>query len=105
MNPAVAQLLHNPLLWRGDVKARVERTLATGFADLDRELPGAGWPQGSLTELLLDREGIGELRLLLPALERLSRAGRWIALVAPPRLPYAPAFARAGIEPSRLIVV
>lgn len=105
MNPAVAQLLHNPLLWRGDVKARVERTLATGFANLDRELPGAGWPQGSLTELLLDREGIGELRLLLPALERLSREGRWIALVAPPHLPYAPAFARSRIEPSRLIVV
>jgi cell division inhibitor SulA len=93
------------LLWRGDVKARVERTFATGCADLDRELPGAGWPQGSLTELLLDREGIGELRLLLPALERLSRAGRWIALVAPPHLPYAPAFARARIEPTRLIVV
>jgi hypothetical protein len=105
MRPAVAQLLHNPLLWRGDAKARVERAVATGFAELDRELPGGGWPQGSLTELLADREGIGELRLLLPALERLARAGRWIALVAPPHLPYAPAFARAGIEPSRLIVI
>lgn len=105
MNPAVAQLLHNPLLWRGDAKARVGRTVASGFSELDRELPGAGWPQGSLTELLADREGIGELRLLLPALERLSRAGRWIALVAPPHLPYAPAFARAGVEPGRLIVI
>jgi len=105
MNPAVAQLLHNPLLWRGDAKARVERTVASGFAELDRELPGGGWPQGSLIELLADREGIGEVRLLLPALERLSRAGRWIALVAPPHLPYAPAFARAGIEPGRLIVI
>ena len=47
MRPAVAQLLHNPLLWRGDAKARVERTVATGFAELDRELPGGGWPQGS----------------------------------------------------------
>jgi cell division inhibitor SulA len=105
MNPAVAQLLHNPLLWLGRAKAGVERTVASGFAELDRELPGAGWPQGSLTELLTDRKGIGELRLLLPALERLSRAGRWIALVAPPHLPYAPAFARAGIEPTRLIVI
>jgi cell division inhibitor SulA len=105
MKPAVAQLLHNPLLWRGDAKARVERTVASGFAQLDRELPGGGWSQGSLTEILADREGIGELRLLLPALERLSRASRWIVLIAPPHLPYAPAFARAGIEPGRLIVI
>ncbi len=105
MKPAVAQLLHNPLLWRGDVKARVERTVVSGFAELDRELPGGGWPQGSLTELLVEAEGIGEQRLLLPALEKLSRAGRWIALVAPPHLPYAPAFARAGIDPARLVVI
>ncbi|HZI84928.1 MAG TPA: translesion DNA synthesis-associated protein ImuA [Casimicrobiaceae bacterium] len=105
MKPAVAQLLHHPLLWRGDAKARVERTVASGFAELDRELPGGGWPQGSLTELLVDNEGIGELRLLLPALEKLSRAGRWLALVAPPHLPYAPAFARAGVDPARLVII
>src|ERR1043166_4142376 len=105
MKPAVAQLLHNPLLWLGRSKARVERTVASGFTELDRELPGGGWPQGSLTELLIDSEGIGELRLLLPALERLSRSGVWIALVAPPHLPYAPAFARAGIDPGRVVVI
>jgi protein ImuA len=105
MKPAVAQLLHNPLLWRGDQLARVERSVSSGFAELDRELPGGGWPQGSLTELLVDNEGIGELRLLLPALERVSRPGAWIALVAPPHLPYAPAFARAGIDPGRVAVI
>jgi len=105
MKPAVAQLLHNPLLWLGRSKARVERTVASGLAALDEELPGGGWPQGSLTELLVDGEGIGELRLLVPALERLSRAGAWIALIAPPHLPYAPAFARAGIEPGRVAVI
>jgi protein ImuA len=105
MKPAVAQLLHNPLLWLGRSKARVERTVASGFAELDRELPGGGWPQGSLTELLVDSEGIGELRLLVPALARLTRSGAWIALIAPPHLPYAPAFARAGIDPGRVAVV
>jgi cell division inhibitor SulA/protein ImuA len=58
-----------------------------------------------LTELLFDSEGIGELRLLLPALETLASADRWIAFVAPPHLPYAPALARAGIDPARIVVV
>jgi cell division inhibitor SulA len=105
MKPAVAELLHNPFVWRGDGRARVENAVASGFAELDRELPGGGWPQGSLTELLVDHEGIGELRLLLPALGRLARSGGWIVLVAPPHLPYAPAFAGAGIDPARVAVV
>jgi cell division inhibitor SulA len=105
MKPAVAELLHNPLVWRGDGKARVEHAVASGFVELDRELPGGGWPQGSLTELLVDHEGIGELRLLLPALGRLARSGAWIALVASPHLPYAPAFAGAGIDPARVVIV
>jgi len=105
MKPALAQLLHNPLLWRGDSKARVEQTVPSGFVELDRALPGGGWPQAALTELLHDAQGIGELRLLLPALERLSQAGQWIVLVAPPHLPCAPALAAAGIDPGRVIVV
>jgi cell division inhibitor SulA len=105
MNPALVQLLHNPFLWRGEDKARVEQTIFSGFAELDRVLPGGGWPQGTLTELLHDAQGIGELRLLLPALERLARAGECVVLIAPPHLPCAPAFAAAGVDPARVIVV
>jgi hypothetical protein len=105
MNSALAQLLHNPLVWRGDQLARLEQTVASGFHDLDRALPGGGWPQTALTELLRDNEGIGELRLLLPALRRLAQAGERIVLIAPPYFPYAPAFAAAGIDPTRMIVV
>jgi cell division inhibitor SulA len=105
MKAALAELLHNPLLWQGDRLARAEETVASGFVALDRELPGGGWPQASLTEFLLDHEGIGELRLVLPALKALVQAGEWIALIAPPHLPYAPAFARYGIDPGRVIVI
>jgi len=105
MKPAVAELLHNPLVWRGDGKARLDKTVPSGYAELDQALPGGGWPQGTLTELLRDEEGIGELRLLLPALEGLAQAGEWIVLVAPPHLPCAPAFAAAGVDPARVIVV
>lgn len=105
MKAALAELLHHPLVWRGDQLARADDAVSSGFADLDRELPGGGWPQGALTELLHDAEGIGELRLLLPALKRLAQAGEWIALIAPPHLPYAPAFAASGIDPARVVVV
>ena len=105
MKPALVQLLHNPLLWRGEDKARVEQTIFSGFAELDRVLPGGGWPQGTLTELLHDAQGIGELQLLLPALKRLARAGECVVLIAPPHLPCAPAFATAGVDPARVIVV
>ena len=105
MKPALAELLHNPLLWLGDRLARADDAVASGFAGLDRELPGGGWPKAALTELLADAEGIGELRLLLPALKRLAQGGEWIALVAPPHIPYAPAFASWCIDPARVIVI
>lgn len=76
----------------------------SGFAALDRELPGGGWPAGALIELLLDQPGVGELSLLLPLLGG-APAERWITLVSPPLLPYAPALADAGVALSRLLLV
>jgi hypothetical protein len=105
MKPALSALLQHPLLWRGNQLAQVDDAVASGFACLDRELPGGGWPRSALTELLADAQGIGELHLLLPALKRLAQAGEWIALVAPPHIPYAPAFAGQGIDPARVMVV
>ncbi len=63
-------------IWRADERPADEivgPVLTSGFAELDRELPGGGWPQGQLTELLLDAAGIGELSLLAPALAQLAR--------------------------------
>jgi cell division inhibitor SulA len=105
MNAALAQLLHNPLVWRGDQLAHAAHAVPSGFPDLDRELPGGGWPRSGLTELLVDDEGIGELDLVLPALAHLVQGGAWIALVAPPHLPHAPAFAGRGIDPARVVII
>lgn len=95
-----------PGLWRGDALARVAlESLATGYAALDAELPGGGWPLGALTEILNGRIGIGELRLFFPALATLARGGGKVILLQPPHTPYAPAFAGAGIAPEQVLVL
>ena len=107
ITPALAALLHNPLIWRGDQLARAGDSIASGFSELDRELPGGGWPHGALTELLHDEEGIGELNLLMPALRRIdhSGSGASIVLIAPPHIPYAPAFSGFGVPLTRMLVI
>ena len=77
----------------------------TGHAALDDLLPQRGWPRRALTELLLPADGIGELALLMPTLARLSREGGTLALIAPPYLPYAPAWQAAGIDLGVLHVI
>lgn len=106
-NHALNDLLQQPGIWRaGDPAVRTGlEYVNTGYRVLDQALPGHGWPLGALTEILHDHAGIGELRLLMPALARLSRSGRWIVLVAPPHIPYAPALAASGIDLSRLLLV
>jgi protein ImuA len=92
-------------LWRADRLAdaapRDAAARPTGFAALDAELPGGGWPAAGLTELLLAAPGSGELRLLAPLLAAARATTLW---VAPPLLPYAPALAALGVPAERLVV-
>lgn len=109
MSGSLDELLRHPALWRGGSTADAPATVPTGFRRLDERLPGGGWPLSTLVELLVPSPGVGELRLLLPALRALSAARRdaprWIAWLAPPYLPYAPALADAGLDPARTLVV
>ena len=98
------EVLQRADVWRGGAAPPVTG-LSTGFAVLDVLLPGSGWPNSALTEILLPHEGIGELRLLVPTLARLRRQERWITFVAPPHIPYAPALAHAGIDLTRVLRV
>lgn len=77
----------------------------TGHADLDALLPQRGWPRRALTELLLPADGVGELSLLLPTLARFTRSGATVVLVAPPYLPYAPAWQAGGVDLMQLEVI
>ncbi|MCC6531774.1 MAG: translesion DNA synthesis-associated protein ImuA [Burkholderiales bacterium] len=107
MSSALDVLLEHPGLWRGGECARAAAAAAvpSGFALLDRCLPGGGWPQGALTEVFAPVQGIGEFALFLPACARLTRAGRWVAFIAPPHIPYAPALAQAGLDLARLLLI
>ena len=104
--PTLDAVLNHPAIWRGNDCARVAvPSVPTGFAELDVLLPGEGWPSGALTEIYFERPGIGELQLVMPAAARLTRAERWLAMIAPPCIPYAPALAAHGVRLSRLMLL
>lgn len=118
MNDALENLLKRPGLWRaGGAGNSVVPGLPTGYRKLDRHLPGGGWPEHALTEILLERYGAGELGLVMPLLARLCRpndAGegegesdeqRWLAWIAPPFQPYPPALLQWGIDLARMLIV
>ncbi len=111
MDEALGKLLQNPRVWRGRDAAAGWQGLQSGYRQLDRHLPGGGWPPNALTEILLAHYGSGELKLLMPAMARLCRepsasapAG-WIAWIGPPFQPYPPALVQWGIDLSRVLVV
>jgi len=104
-NANLATVLAHPAIWRGNDVAPEVATVSSGYAALDAVLPGHGWPQGALSEFVLERDGIGELRLTLPALARVQAERRDVVWISPPHTPYAPALAAAGIDLSRLYIV
>ena len=103
---SLADVLARPDVWRASgLACATIPAQKSGFAALDDELPGGGWPRATLTEILTDSVGVGECSLLMPALARLADEGRWSLLVAPPLALHAPSWTLAGIDLARLIVV
>ena len=104
--PSLDAMLSAQTVWRaGRAPATTAGGEPTGHAALDALLPQGGWPRRALTELLLPADGVGELSLLLPTLARMTRAGTVVAVVAPPYLPYAPAWQAAGVDLRHLEII
>ncbi len=104
MSAALDTLFHNAAIWRGSERSRTDSPgIPSGFDAFDEKL--GGWPLGALIELIPQNEGVGEFSILLPALARLSKDERWIALINPPYIPYAPALVHAGIDLAKIVVV
>lgn len=100
--PADLAALEGRLLWRaGRMAEPPALTAPTGWAALDAELPGGGWPLAGLTELLIEPAG-GELALLAPWLGRGREPLLWIA---PPGWPCVAALRTLGLAVERLVCV
>jgi protein ImuA len=99
-------------IWRGrgNIATAARAVIPTGFRELDRALPGGGWPLGAITEIFVAGYGIGELELLMPALAALTKEEpakpkKWVAWIAPPFVPYAPALQQHGVNIDRLLMI
>jgi protein ImuA len=108
--PAAARVLRpetlHPTLWLGNQLGRhAESAVPSGFAPLDAQLPGRGWPRRALTELLLPHPGVGEIRLLGPSLVATQKAGRLVMLFDPPARLSASALAQLGFDVEQLLII
>ena len=115
-------------VWRGSqnysAKRRQQQTVSTGHKPLDKVLHSNGWPLAMTTEIGLKNPGAGELRLLIPALRKLSNSdlihelkpktsskkssqthSKKILWIAPPFVPFAPSLVKEKIDLSKLTVV
>jgi len=95
------EALH-PSLWRASQLAHAHtRCIDTGHPALSNQLPGGGWPTGAAVDLLVQQPGIGEMRLLAPALKKVAE--RRIVLLQPPHAPQTIALAALGLPPSAVV--
>jgi protein ImuA len=91
-------------VWRGcDLGLQAGRVLPSGFAALDAELPGGGWPCGALTEVLSAQPAVLEWRLIGPALAAVAAAGRAVVVIGPPRTPHLPGLRQLGLDAAQLV--
>ena len=108
--PASAPEHLHPTLWRAHQLGHPGRgvgdaTAASGYPELDAQLPGGGWPARVLTELLLPHAGVGELRLLAPVLGALQGRQRGVMWFDPPAAPCAWTLTALGLDLQQLVIV
>jgi protein ImuA len=96
-----------PQVWPAQELAHADgAVLSTGHADLDRQLPGGGWPVGAMVELLQAHDCLHVWQLLLPGLVQAARtqAGP-VVLVGAPGEPFGPGLRARGLPGERLLWV
>lgn len=96
-----------PHVWRVPELAHAqEAVVPTGHSALDAQLPGGGWPVGSMVEVLQARAGPHVWQLLLPGLAGAVRekAGP-VVLVSAPFDPFGPSLGAQGLPGERLLCV
>jgi len=94
-------------IWQGSpINDPDSNIISSGFRTLDLALPGAGWMPGTVTELLIEESGVGEIRLLAHMLRELTVSkGRSVIFIAPPWKPNLAAFRAMKIAVDKLVWV
>lgn len=95
-------------VWHADqLSGTTLPSVPTGFARLDLALPGGGWPNASMTEVLQPQMGLHEWGLLLPALVATQKAlPRSLTVMAGgPLVPFAPPLSAQDFDMRRLLRV
>jgi len=95
-------------VWRaGELGSASLQTVDTGYAALNHVLPGGGWPQGALVEVLQPQAGLHEWGLVVPALACVQAAapGLLTVLVGAPWLPFGPALGARQLNMQRLLSI
>ena len=77
----------------------------SGCPMLDGMLPSGGWPKGGVVELVIPDDYADAIGLVMPALQQLSRQGRWITLVSPPLPSRAVVFTDREINANHVLQV
>jgi protein ImuA len=91
-------------IWRGtEFGSTVSDTIATGWEALDKELPGGGWPCGSLAEVLSPQPSVLEWRLIGPAIRRVVANDGQVVVIGPPKHPHLPGLAHEGLDQRHLV--
>lgn len=111
-NDACAPLAHAlgarlaEAVWRGtEMEHRTTAARATGWAELDAELPGGGWPEQSVVEILSAQPAVLEWRLLSPTLKTVVQNGGQVVVVGPPRQPHLPGLQYMGLSERQFVWV
>lgn len=96
-----------PQVWCADQLAQAPlRTVSTGHAALDAQLPGGGWPLGAMVEVLQAFAAQHVWQLLLPGLTQLTGAQPGpVVLVDAPCIPFGPGLSAQGLPQERLLCV
>ncbi|WP_229505922.1 translesion DNA synthesis-associated protein ImuA [Massilia genomosp. 1] len=79
------------------------KCVPTRHPTLSNQLSGNGRPTGSLIDLLVQQAGIGEMRMLAPALKTV--ANRRVVLLQPPHPPQTISLSHLGLAPSQVLWV
>ena len=102
---SLSTLFYARQVWRGRAREVPVGDQPTGWRALDAVLPTGGWPEASLSEILLPADGVGELRLVLPTLARLTQGSRHVAIVEPPYVPCVAGWRQQGIDMRQVDIV